>query len=54
MERLNNDELFEAIDKEYNENYFNGEYCHKQSFSWGFQEGVNWILNKIKENGNLL
>ena len=37
-----------ACDKRYLEEYSHGEYCHEQSFKWGFQEGVNW-LEKRKE-----
>lgn len=28
--------------------YSEGEYCHKQSFCWGFQEGVDWLKSKVK------
>lgn len=33
----------DACDKRYSEEYAQGEYCHKQSFKWGFQEGVDWL-----------
>lgn len=33
----------DACDKRYSEEYANGEYCHEQSFKWGFQEGVEWL-----------
>jgi len=33
----------DACDKRYSEEYTQGEYCHKQSFKWGFQEGVDWL-----------
>lgn len=29
-----------AASEEYKKNYSTGEYCHEQSFLWGFQEGV--------------
>ena len=29
-----------AASEEYKNNYSTGEYCHEQSFIWGFQEGV--------------
>lgn len=29
------------------EGYSEGEYCHKQSFCWGFQEGIEWLKSKI-------
>lgn len=28
--------------KTFYKEYFNGEYCHKQSFLWGFQEGCSY------------
>ena len=33
----------DACDKRYAEEYAQGEYCHEQSFKWGFQEGVDWL-----------
>jgi GNAT superfamily N-acetyltransferase len=33
----------DACDKRYSEEYAHGEYCHEQSFKWGFQEGVEWF-----------
>ena len=33
----------DACDKQYSKEYANGEYCHEQSFKWGFQEGVDWL-----------
>lgn len=33
----------DACDKRYSEEYADGEYCHEQSFKWGFQEGVDWL-----------
>ena len=33
----------DACDERYAEEYAHGEYCHKQSFKWGFQEGVEWL-----------
>lgn len=45
--------MHEECDNRWNEEYSNGQYCHEQSFRWGFQEGVEYaekqILNKIKE-----
>jgi hypothetical protein len=32
-----------ACNKRYLEDYSDGEYCHEQSFKWGFQEGVEWF-----------
>lgn len=45
----------DACDKRYSEEYAEGEYCHEQSFKWGFQEGVDWLekqgnnVDKIKQ-----
>ena len=33
----------DACDKRYSEEYSHGEYCHEQSFKWGFQEDVDWL-----------
>lgn len=33
----------DACDKRYAEEYAHGEYCHEQSFKWGFQEGIDWL-----------
>ena len=33
----------DACNKRYSEEYSKGEYCHEQSFKWGFQEGVDWL-----------
>lgn len=48
---LTYDEQITAADNTYhNGNYDTGEYCHEQSFLWGFQEGFDycfenqWIL----------
>ena len=32
--------MYAAAFEEYKNNYSTGEYCHEQSFLWGFQEGV--------------
>ena len=32
--------MYAAASEEYKNNYSTGEYCHEQSFLWGFQEGV--------------
>lgn len=31
--------MLNKADKIYRKEYSIGEYCHKQSFKWGFQEG---------------
>lgn len=40
----------DACDKRYSEEYAHGEYCHEQSFKWGFQEGVDWLEKQGKNN----
>jgi len=41
------EEQFEEIERLWNSEYGNGkQYCHKESFSWGFQEGVDWYNKK--------
>lgn len=34
------EQMHAAASEEYQKNYSTGEYCHEQSFLWGFQEGV--------------
>lgn len=34
--------------EEYKKNYSTGEYCHEQSFLWGFQEGVEYMESESK------
>lgn len=34
------EQMYSAASEEYKNNYSTGEYCHEQSFLWGFQEGV--------------
>ena len=52
MKYITVEQMNEACDNEYNENYSHGGYCHEQSFRFGFQEGVEYaekqILNKVK------
>ena len=39
------EKAFYAADETYHNGiYDTGEYCHEQSFKWGFQEGVDWLL----------
>lgn len=33
----------DACDVRYTEEYSHDEYCHEQSFKWGFKEGVDWL-----------
>ena len=50
------DTIDDACDKRYSEEYAHGEYCHEQSFKWGFQEGVDWLErqgeNSVRWNKN--
>ena len=39
----------DACYKRYSEEYAHGEYCHEQSFKWGFQEGVDWLEKQGQE-----
>ena len=34
------EQMYAVASEEYKNNYSTGEYCHEQSFLWGFQEGV--------------
>ena len=43
------EQMHEACNKEWNENYSHGEYCHEQSFRWGFQEGVEFVEKEMLE-----
>lgn len=36
------EQMYAAASEEYEKNYSTGEYCHEQSFLWGFQEGVEF------------
>lgn len=42
----------DACDKRYSEEYAHGEYCHEQSFKWGFQEGVDWLEKQGAQRSN--
>lgn len=67
IEGLVEEEVFIKADDIYNEEYSKGEYCHEQSFKWGFQEGYNYSHENDKleitlkdgyifkdENGNVI
>lgn len=44
------EQMHAAASEEYKNNYSTGEYCHEQSFLWGFQEGVELAeANSSKE-----
>lgn len=48
------EKMHNASEEVYNKEYSTEEYCHEQSFKWGFQEGVEWdrkkLIEWIKEN----
>lgn len=40
--------MYEKSEEIYNEEYSKGEYCHEQSFKWGFQEGFDYAMSLKK------
>lgn len=61
------EKMYTESEKRYEEEYSKGEYCHEQSFKWGFQEGYNYSHENDKleislkegyqfkdENGNVI
>ena len=38
-----------ASAEEYDKNYSKGEYCHPQSFAWGFQEGCEFTEKEMEK-----
>ena len=67
IEGLVKEEVFIKANDIYNEEYSKGEYCHEQSFKWGFQEGYSYSHENDKleislkegyqfkdENGNVI
>lgn len=61
------EKMYIESEKRYEEEYSKGEYCHEQSFKWGFQEGYNYSHENDKleislkegyqfkdENGNVI
>ena len=36
-------------ERRYEEEYSTGEYCHEQSFKWGFQEGFDYAMKTLKK-----
>ena len=41
--------MYNESERIYNEEYSTGEYCHEQSFKWGFQEGFQFSNKKMIE-----
>ena len=42
------EKMYIESEKRYEEEYSKGEYCHKQSFKWGFQEGCDYAHENEK------
>ena len=40
--------MYYESEKIYNKEYSKGEYCHEQSFKWGFQEGFDYAMKLVK------
>lgn len=49
MKYISVEQMNEACDNEYKENYAHGGYCHEQSFRFGFQEGVEFTEQKLAD-----
>ena len=41
--------MYNESERIYNEEYLTGEYCHEQSFKWGFQEGFEYAKKVMIE-----
>jgi hypothetical protein len=50
MKYVTVEQMYEACDNEYKENYSHGGYCHEQSFRFGFQEGIEFAEQKLVES----
>ena len=44
------DTMYNESEKVYKEQYSTGEYCHEQSFKWGFQEGYDYAVRLLKDS----
>ena len=53
MNYIEIEQMHNACDRTYSEDYSHGDYCHEQSFKWGFQEGVEFVerefIDRLKE-----
>lgn len=47
MSIISVEQEYEACSTIYDQEYSHGEYCHEQSFRWGFQEGVEFTEKEI-------
>lgn len=43
------EEIYNESERIYEKDYSTGEYCHEQSFKWGFQEGVKFAEKILTE-----
>lgn len=41
--------MYDESERIYNEEYSTGEFCHEQSFKWGFQEGFDFAKKVMIE-----
>lgn len=41
--------MYNESERIYNEEYSTGEFCHEQSFKWGFQEGFDFAKRVMIE-----
>ena len=48
MENNDFEAMYNESERIYNEEYSTGEFCHEQSFKWGFQEGFDFAMKLIK------
>lgn len=48
MKYIDVEQMSCASEEEYVKNYSKGEYCHQQSFSWGFQEGCEFAEKEVE------
>ena len=53
MNYIEVEQMNDACDKIYSEDYSHGGYCHEQSFRFGFQEGIEFVerefIDRLKE-----
>lgn len=49
MKYIDVEEMSCASAEEYDKNYSKGEYCHQQSFAWGFQEGCEFTEKEVEK-----
>ena len=47
------EKIMEKADEVFEKDYSTGQFCHKQSFIWGFQEGADCVLEAIQKKHGL-